>query len=104
MKDFVNVKCEIFLFSDLMFMIATWLGYFNSCLNPIIYPLFNTDFRNAYRKLLMRLICTDDKWGDKYKRSFLSNSGTTSHNLNGTNDTVKVIDDVYSDTTYDQVG
>ncbi|XP_052773948.1 octopamine receptor beta-2R-like [Mya arenaria] len=29
-----------------------WLGYFNSCLNPIIYAYFNRDFRCAFRKLL----------------------------------------------------
>lgn len=29
-----------------------WLGYFNSCLNPIIYAYFNRDFRSAFRKLL----------------------------------------------------
>jgi len=29
-----------------------WLGYFNSCLNPIIYAYFNRDFRSAFKKLL----------------------------------------------------
>lgn len=29
-----------------------WLGYFNSCLNPLIYAYFNRDFRSAFRKLL----------------------------------------------------
>jgi hypothetical protein len=29
-----------------------WIGYFNSCLNPIIYAYFNRDFRNAFKKLL----------------------------------------------------
>ncbi|XP_045191015.2 octopamine receptor beta-2R-like [Mercenaria mercenaria] len=29
-----------------------WLGYLNSCLNPIIYAYFNRDFRSAFRKLL----------------------------------------------------
>ncbi|CAI9735875.1 octopamine receptor beta-2R-like [Octopus vulgaris] len=29
-----------------------WIGYFNSCLNPIIYAYFNRDFRNAFIKLL----------------------------------------------------
>ena len=32
--------------------ILFWLGYFNSCLNPIIYAYFNRDFRGAFRKLL----------------------------------------------------
>lgn len=30
----------------------TWLGYINSILNPIIYTIFNMDFRRAFRKLL----------------------------------------------------
>ncbi|XP_056641902.1 octopamine receptor [Diorhabda sublineata] len=30
----------------------TWLGYINSFLNPIIYTIFNIDFRRAFRKLL----------------------------------------------------
>jgi 5-hydroxytryptamine receptor 1 len=30
----------------------TWLGYVNSALNPIIYTVFNMDFRRAFKKLL----------------------------------------------------
>lgn len=30
----------------------TWLGYLNSALNPVIYTIFNMDFRRAFRKLL----------------------------------------------------
>ena len=29
-----------------------WVGYTNSALNPIIYPCFNRDFRDAFRRLL----------------------------------------------------
>jgi len=29
-----------------------WVGYTNSALNPIIYPCFNRDFREAFRRLL----------------------------------------------------
>ncbi|KAK2520477.1 D(4) dopamine receptor [Columba livia] len=35
---------------------VTWLGYVNSALNPIIYTVFNTEFRNFFRKVL-RLFC-----------------------------------------------
>lgn len=30
----------------------TWLGYVNSALNPVIYTIFNIDFRRAFQKLL----------------------------------------------------
>ena len=29
-----------------------WVGYLNSCLNPLIYAYFNRDFRTAFKKLL----------------------------------------------------
>ena len=29
-----------------------WIGYFNSCLNPILYAYFNRDFRSAFKKIL----------------------------------------------------
>ncbi|XP_071948861.1 5-hydroxytryptamine receptor 7-like [Antedon mediterranea] len=29
-----------------------WLGYANSFLNPIIYPMFNRDFRKPYKRIL----------------------------------------------------
>ncbi|PVD29386.1 hypothetical protein C0Q70_08637 [Pomacea canaliculata] len=36
----------------LVFQILTWCGYVNSCLNPIIYSIFNTEFRDAFRRIL----------------------------------------------------
>lgn len=38
--------------SDRLKNFITWLGYINSVLNPIIYTIFNLDFRRAFRKLL----------------------------------------------------
>ncbi|TRZ21250.1 hypothetical protein HGM15179_005776 [Zosterops borbonicus] len=35
---------------------VTWLGYVNSALNPIIYTVFNAEFRNFFRKVL-HLFC-----------------------------------------------
>ncbi|XP_054290885.1 dopamine receptor 1-like isoform X1 [Macrosteles quadrilineatus] len=34
------------------FKVLTWLGYSNSAFNPIIYSIFNTEFREAFRKIL----------------------------------------------------
>ncbi|CAH8599042.1 unnamed protein product [Heterobilharzia americana] len=31
---------------------CTWLGYINSALNPVIYTIFNLEFRTAFKKLL----------------------------------------------------
>ncbi|XP_002742354.2 putative G-protein coupled receptor No18 [Saccoglossus kowalevskii] len=33
-----------------------WLGYVNSALNPIVYTIFNKDFRKAFHKLIVRRI------------------------------------------------
>ncbi|XP_013776219.1 dopamine receptor 1-like [Limulus polyphemus] len=38
--------------SDLVWKCLTWLGYFNSTLNPVIYSIFNAEFRDAFRKIL----------------------------------------------------
>ncbi|XP_017494027.1 PREDICTED: dopamine receptor 1-like, partial [Rhagoletis zephyria] len=44
----------------LVFKILTWLGYFNSCMNPVIYSIFNTEFRDAFRRILIRYIFNGD--------------------------------------------
>lgn len=44
-----------------------WLGYSNSAMNPILYTIFNDDFRRAFQKLL-----------GCYRSSKGGNSGTTS--------------------------
>ncbi|XP_056146588.1 adrenoceptor alpha 1Aa [Lampris incognitus] len=38
--------------SDTVFKITFWLGYFNSCINPIIYPCSNLEFKKAFQSLL----------------------------------------------------
>uniref|UniRef100_A0A915JRU3 G-protein coupled receptors family 1 profile domain-containing protein n=1 Tax=Romanomermis culicivorax TaxID=13658 RepID=A0A915JRU3_ROMCU len=35
-----------------IFIVFTWLGYLNSCLNPVIYSIFNQRFREAFKKIL----------------------------------------------------
>ncbi|KAK6472826.1 D(4) dopamine receptor-like [Huso huso] len=44
--------CESCDISPELMSIVTWLGYVNSALNPIIYTVFNTEFRNFFRKFL----------------------------------------------------
>ncbi|XP_068964083.1 D(4) dopamine receptor [Petaurus breviceps papuanus] len=36
--------------------IVTWLGYVNSAVNPVIYTIFNTEFRGFFRRVL-GLLC-----------------------------------------------
>lgn len=36
------------------FAFAFWLGYTNSALNPVIYTIFNKDFRRAFRRILFK--------------------------------------------------
>lgn len=38
----------------LAFSTAFWLGYMNSALNPVIYTIFNKDFRRAFRRILFK--------------------------------------------------
>ncbi|XP_062854349.1 adrenoceptor alpha 1Aa [Trichomycterus rosablanca] len=38
--------------SDTVFKITFWLGYFNSCINPIIYPCFSQEFKKAFLSVL----------------------------------------------------
>ncbi len=37
---------------DTVFKIIFWLGYFNSCLNPIIYPCYSREFKLAFIRIL----------------------------------------------------
>lgn len=34
------------------FTLTTWLGYMNSVVNPIIYTIFNPEFRKAFKKIM----------------------------------------------------
>ena len=40
--------------------IITWLGYFNSLINPGIYTFFNQDFRRAFYKIITCRMCRQD--------------------------------------------
>ncbi|XP_022255994.1 dopamine D2-like receptor [Limulus polyphemus] len=36
-----------------VFLLTTWLGYINSCVNPVIYTIYNTEFRRSFKKILI---------------------------------------------------
>uniref|UniRef100_A0A915HJH0 G-protein coupled receptors family 1 profile domain-containing protein n=1 Tax=Romanomermis culicivorax TaxID=13658 RepID=A0A915HJH0_ROMCU len=55
--NLLNAICIKFRFPScqvglMPFSLSTWLGYVNSCMNPIIYTIFNMEFRRAFRQLL----------------------------------------------------
>ena len=47
------IRSEVYI-PPLVESITLWLGYFNSLLNPIIYTMFNEEFRKAFKDLLCR--------------------------------------------------
>jgi octopamine/tyramine receptor len=44
--------CESCCLSSKFVNFITWLGYINSALNPIIYTIFNIEYRRAFKRLL----------------------------------------------------
>ncbi|XP_061690386.1 alpha-1A adrenergic receptor-like [Syngnathoides biaculeatus] len=71
---------------DVLFKVIFWLGYFNSCLNPIIYPCYNREFKLAFIRIL-RCQCHQRKrpgWSSyNYRSSTFSSSG---HSRKGSSD------------------
>ncbi|KAJ3606055.1 hypothetical protein NHX12_028098 [Muraenolepis orangiensis] len=49
------VTCSVFPSckpSPTVFQVCFWLGYFNSCINPMIYPCFSQEFKKAFQNVL----------------------------------------------------
>jgi dopamine D1-like receptor len=44
----------------IVFSIFTWLGYLNSTMNPVIYSIFNTEFRDAFKRVLTFAKCRNE--------------------------------------------
>ncbi|XP_058444208.1 octopamine receptor Oamb [Malaya genurostris] len=63
--------------NDTLFSILFWLGYCNSAVNPLIYALFSRDFRQAFKRIIMRCFC----W-NRFKVNLLRKSSTTQHTNN----------------------
>ncbi|KAL4005344.1 hypothetical protein ACER0C_005057 [Sarotherodon galilaeus] len=50
----MRARCQECHIPPALMSVVTWLGYVNSALNPIIYTVFNTEFRNFFKKILQR--------------------------------------------------
>lgn len=50
----LEALCSSCVIEPTGFATAFWLGYCNSALNPIIYTIFNRDFRRAFKKILLK--------------------------------------------------
>lgn len=50
----LRTLCGSCLVPDTLFKFFFWFGYCNSALNPIIYTIFNNDFRRSFKKILCR--------------------------------------------------
>ncbi|XP_070541236.1 dopamine receptor 1-like [Ptychodera flava] len=68
--------------SPILYATLTWLGYFNSTLNPIIYSIFNRDFREAFRRILRGLVCLNRQFGyrEGYRVTTATNRVATATN------------------------
>lgn len=50
----LRTLCQSCLVPDTLFKFFFWFGYCNSALNPIIYTIFNNDFRRSFKKILCK--------------------------------------------------
>ena len=59
--------------TSVVFQVLSWLGYFNSCLNPAIYSMFDTEFRNAF----YRILCSAKYTADRRNTTFSVYTGSS---------------------------
>ncbi|KAM9486752.1 5-hydroxytryptamine receptor 1F [Clarias gariepinus] len=52
-QEVISNICGSCILSNKLITFLTWLGYLNSLINPLIYTIFNEDFKNAFYKLIM---------------------------------------------------
>ncbi|XP_010877926.1 5-hydroxytryptamine receptor 1D [Esox lucius] len=53
----VMAVCKDCWFHTVLFDVFTWLGYLNSLINPVIYTVFNDEFKLAFHKLIKLKRC-----------------------------------------------
>lgn len=50
----IDKLCSCGIKDNFMFTVIFWLGYCNSAVNPVLYSIFNRDFRLAFKRLLCK--------------------------------------------------
>uniref|UniRef100_A0A672JE08 Alpha-2A adrenergic receptor n=1 Tax=Salarias fasciatus TaxID=181472 RepID=A0A672JE08_SALFA len=50
----LTAVCDICCVPETLFKMFFWFGYCNSSLNPVIYTIFNNDFRKSFKKILCK--------------------------------------------------
>ncbi|NXR07051.1 ADA1A protein, partial [Semnornis frantzii] len=62
---------------DTLFKITFWLGYLNSCINPIIYPCSSKEFKKAFQNVLRAPCLSRKQIAEKRSPSFNLNHVTS---------------------------
>lgn len=73
----IDVFCTQCHVTPTLFSALTWLGYFNSALNPLIYALYNTGFRHAFWNLTFGLCFAGERRSAHLLPSVTSYGGRT---------------------------
>ncbi|XP_070772229.1 alpha-2A adrenergic receptor-like [Enoplosus armatus] len=55
----LTAVCDTCCVPETLFKMFFWFGYCNSSLNPVIYTIFNNDFRRSFKKI----VCKRDRKG-----------------------------------------
>ncbi|KAF7647489.1 hypothetical protein LDENG_00171620 [Lucifuga dentata] len=50
----LTAVCDACCVPETLFKMFFWFGYCNSSLNPVIYTIFNNDFRRSFKKILCK--------------------------------------------------
>uniref|UniRef100_A0A8D2IVA5 Alpha-2A adrenergic receptor n=1 Tax=Varanus komodoensis TaxID=61221 RepID=A0A8D2IVA5_VARKO len=58
----LTAVCKSCFVPDTLFKFFFWFGYCNSSLNPVIYTIFNHDFRRSFKKILCSALAGLWKW------------------------------------------
>uniref|UniRef100_A0A7N6BVR4 G-protein coupled receptors family 1 profile domain-containing protein n=1 Tax=Anabas testudineus TaxID=64144 RepID=A0A7N6BVR4_ANATE len=73
------------------FKVIFWLGYFNSCLNPIIYPCYSREFKQAFIRILHCRWKKKRQGWQAYSNYRCHQGSNTSSFLNGSQQTLSSI-------------